>query len=248
MAHQPHAGKIALITGATKGIGAAVATQLAREGATVVLNYSRDADAANTLVDTIGSEDAFAVQADAGSVAGVQELVRVTVEKYGRIDILMANAAVMPMADLEHTSEEMFDSVFNLNVKGPFFLTQAAAPHMPSGSHIILISTSLTVSGNITPDYLSYVTSKGAIEQMARLLSKDLGRKGIRVNAVAPGPTGTELFYKGKSEQVLNMIAGMNPFKRIGEPEEIAEVVSFLAGEGARWVSGQTVRVNGGMA
>ena len=116
---------------------------------------------------------------------------------------------------------------------------------MPAGSHIILVSTSLCANSAVTPGYLSYVASKGAIEQMNRVMSKDVARKGITVNTVAPGPTGTELFYKGKNEQVLKMIAGQSPFNRFGEPEEIADAMAFLSGHESRWVSGQVLRVNG---
>jgi 3-oxoacyl-[acyl-carrier protein] reductase len=119
---------------------------------------------------------------------------------------------------------------------------------MPAGSRIILFSTTLCAASTVTPNYLAYVSSKGAIEQMTRVMSKDLARKGIMVNCVAPGPTGTELFFHGKSEQVLKMIAGFNPQGRIGQPEEIAGVVAFLSGENSSWVTGQTIRVNGGMA
>jgi 3-oxoacyl-[acyl-carrier protein] reductase len=119
---------------------------------------------------------------------------------------------------------------------------------MPAGSRIVLFSTTLCGASTVTPNYLAYVSSKGAVEQMTRVLSKDLARKGIMVNCVAPGPTATELFMHGKSEQLLKMIAGFNPQGRIGQPEEIAGVVGFLAGEGASWVTGQTIRVNGGMA
>ena len=119
---------------------------------------------------------------------------------------------------------------------------------MTAGGRIILFSTTLCAASTVTPNYLAYVSSKGAIEQMARVMSKDLARKGIMVNAIAPGPTATDLFMKGKPDNVLKMIAGFNPQNRIGEPDEIAEVVGFLSGEGARWITGQTVRVNGGMA
>ena len=119
---------------------------------------------------------------------------------------------------------------------------------MQAGSHIILLSTTLCTATTVTPDYLLYCSTKGSIEQMTRVLSKDLARKDISVNAIAPGPTGTELFYKGKSEQVLNTIAGFNPHNRIGTPEEIADVMVFLSGEGSRWITGQVIRVNGGMA
>lgn len=119
---------------------------------------------------------------------------------------------------------------------------------MPKGSHVILVSTSLTVLSTVAPNYLLYNTTKGAIEQMTRVMAKDLGAKGIVVNAVAPGPTATELFMRGKPESVLNMIASWSPFKRIGEPEEVAQAFLFLAGPGSQWVSGQVVRANGAMA
>ena len=119
---------------------------------------------------------------------------------------------------------------------------------MAPGSHIILFSTTLCAASTVTPNYLSYVTSKGAVEQMTRVMSKDLARKGISVNAVAPGPTGTDLFYNGKSEQLLNMIKGFSPYNRIAEPDEIASVVAFLSGQGSSWITGQIIRVNGGMA
>ncbi len=119
---------------------------------------------------------------------------------------------------------------------------------MASGSHVVLVSTTLCAASVVAPNYLLYVSTKGAIEKMTRLFSKDLARKGISVNAIAPGPTGTDLFYKGKPESVLKMIAGLNPYNRIGTPEEIADVIVFLSGEGSRWVTGRVLRANGGAA
>jgi len=244
------AGRVAIITGGSKGIGRASAIALSKEGASVAINYGRDADSANELVKELGADKALAIQADAGTIEGVEKIVAETVAKFGKIDIVFANAGVMPMKDLENTTPEIFDQVFNLNVKGPFFLAQKAVPHMPNEptSSIILVSTSLAAANTVGPDYLPYVSSKGAIEQMARVMAKDVGRKHIRVNAVAPGPTGTELFLKGKPQQVIDMIANGNPFKRLGQPEEIADLVLFLAGDGSRWISGQTIRANGAMA
>lgn len=117
---------------------------------------------------------------------------------------------------------------------------------MAEGSHIILVSTSLCAFSSVTPGYLLYNTTKGAIEQMMRVMAKDLGRKGIRVNAVAPGPTGTELFYDGKSEALLKQLAGISPFNKLGEPDEIADAIAFLSSNDSRWVTGQIIRVNGG--
>ncbi len=154
-------------------------------------------------------------------------------------------AGIMGMKDLAHTTEADFDQHFNLNVKGPLFLVQKSVPHMPSGGRVIFVSTGLNTATGVTPAYMLYVATKGAVDQMVRALSKDLAPKGITVNAVAPGPTGTELFYHGKSEQVLNFLKQQSPFGRFGEPEEIASVVAFLAGEDSKWVSGQILRVNG---
>lgn len=271
-------GKVVLVTGGSKGIGRAVCLALARAGASVIVNYMSDASAAEEVVSSIapGPGRAVAIKADVSSMAGVEDLVKTTVSQFGKIDVLVANAGVLPMKDLRNTTEADWDSTFALNVKGPYFLAQVSAsmslhscdltvghyenladmlamqkavPHMPKGSHIVFTSTTLCAASTVTPPYLLYNSTKGAIEQITRVLSKDLGRPGaggILVNCVAPGPTGTDLFYKGKSEEVVNMIANFNPQARIGTPEEIAEAVLFLAG--STWTNGQILRVNGGMA
>ena len=258
------AGKVALITGASKGIGKATAVRLARDGARVVINYSSDKQAADEVVKLIGTDKAAAIQADASKVSDIEALVQQTVKVFGKIDILIPCAGMLPMSPLEATTEELFDKIFALNVKGPYFLAQVhsslvhcrslltssqkATPHMPEGSHIVLISTTLTAASTVMPPYLPYLATKGAIEQMVRVLSKDLGRKGICVNAVSPGPTGTELFLKNQNEQTIKMLSSLNPRGRIGEPEEIADSIAFLASSDSRWVLGQNLRVNGGMA
>lgn len=239
-------GKVALITGGSKGIGKAVVQQLAAAGAKVVINYSSDATAADELVASIGADNAVAIKADAGSLAEIESLIKQTVDRFGKIDILVPNAGVMPMRNLESTTEEDFDKTYNLNVKGPFFLAQKAVPHMPSGSHIVFISTTLCTASFVQPPYLLYCSTKGAIEQMTRIVAKELAPKGINVNCVAPGPTSTELFLRGKPKPMLDTIAGFSPFNKLGTPEDIAEGILFLAGEGSKWVAGQTLRVNGG--
>lgn len=244
---KPLAGKVALITGASKGIGAATATSLVALGAKVVINYSSDSSPADALVAQLGSDNAIAIKADASSIPSIEQLVRDTVVWAGKIDILVPNAGIALMKTVEQTTEEDFQRTYDLNVKGPYFLVQKALPHMVSGSRVILLSTSLCASSTITPNYLLYTSSKGAVEQMTRVLAKELGEKGINVNAVAPGPTGTDLFFKGKSEELIEMIASKSPFKRLGTPEEIAGAIAFLASEGGSWVNGQILRVNGGM-
>ncbi|KAJ5692800.1 hypothetical protein N7462_002223 [Penicillium macrosclerotiorum] len=241
-------GKVVLITGSSKGIGKAAALRVANDGANVVINYLNDKTAATSLVQQIGDDRALAVQADASHLADLDRLVDAAVAKFGKIDVVIPNAGIMPMRDLEKTTEEDFDKTYNLLVKGPYFLAQKAARHMPPGGRIIFISTGVARNSRVVPEYLLYVSAKGAIEQMARVMAKDLARKGILVNAVAPGPTTTELFLNGKSEDVLKTVAGFSPFNRIGEPDEIAAVMAFLCGKDSSWISGQVVGVNGAMA
>lgn len=246
----PLLGKLALITGASRGIGAATALHLSSLGAKVVINYSTSAALADALVRKIGSSNAIAIQADASSLPSISRLVDETLAwgGTGKIDILIANAAEGATGNaLDTTSEEDFDRVVGLNVKGPFFLVQKAAPYMPPGSHILLFSSSLTRFSLVSPNYLLYIATKGAIEQMTRVLARDLGRKGVLVNAVGPGPTGTELFRKGKSEELIGAIEGWSPMGRLGGVEDVVRTVEALVG-GNTWVTGQVVFCNGGMA
>ncbi|KAK4249448.1 hypothetical protein C7999DRAFT_30034 [Corynascus novoguineensis] len=239
-------GKVVLITGASKGIGRATAERVAAEGASVVINYLSDSRAAGELVAKIGADRALAVQADVSRIPDIERLVVAAVDKFGKIDIVMPNTAVMGMYDLAHATEAAFEEHFALNVKGPLLLVQKVVPHMPpNGGRVIFVSTGLNTATSVAPGYLLYVATKGAVDQLVRALSKDLASRGITVNAVAPGPTGTELFYRGKSEQLLETLRKGSPFGRFGEPDEIASVVAFLAGEDSKWVSGQVLRVNG---
>lgn len=237
--------KVALITGGTKGIGRAIAERLANNGALIAVNYGGDVKAAEEIVNQIGSERCIAIQADAGSVAGAETMVDKVVKRWGRIDILVANAGVLPMKDIESTTEQDFDKTFALNVKGPYFLCQKAAPYMREGSRIVTVSSSLCHNSSVSPGYLLYNSTKGAIEQFTKVLAKDLGRKGILVNAVAPGPTGTALFLRGKSQDLIDSIASATPFRRLGKPEDIAGTVAFLCSVDNTWMSGQIVMVNG---
>lgn len=242
------AGKVVLITGASKGIGKATAQHLAANSASIVINYLSDAASANALVDEIGEDRALAVQADASKLDDIRRLVEAAVTKFGHIDVVIPNAGVLLMRDLATTTEADFDTAFNLNVKGPYFLVQEATRHMPAGGRVIFVSTGVTVHSSISPTYLLYASTKGAIEQMTRITAKELAKKGIFVNAIAPGPTTTELFLRGKSEETLRAVAGFSPFNRIGEPGEMASVINFLCGPECTWMSGQIIRVNGAMA
>ena len=231
-----------------EGIGAATALTYAKAGAFVAINYSSDAKPAEALVAQIGADKAIAIKGNAGSVADIEEVVAATVKRFGKIDILLPNAGILDKKTLEATTEEAFDFSYSLNVKGPFFLCQKALPHMGKGSHIILVSTGQCKASTVTAEYLLYVSTKGAIEQMTRVMAKDLGRRGINVNAIAPGPTGTDLFLAGLPEQAVKMVSGLSPFNKIGEVQEIADMMLVLASQASRWVAGQIYYVNGASA
>lgn len=240
-------GRIILITGASKGIGKAIAQRLAAAGATIIINYLSDANGANDLVNEIGPSRALAVQADVSKPSEIRRLVETAVSRFGRIDTIIPNAGILPMKDLAATTESDFDTAFALNVKGPYFLAQEAVKHMPPGGRVVFISSTVAAFSGVAPTYLLYASTKGAIEQMTRLMAKDLAKKNITVNAVAPGPTKTEMFMKGKSEELVKGIAASNPFGRMAEPEEMTGIIAFLCGGESGWMTGQVVRVNGGM-
>ncbi|KAF8316625.1 NAD(P)-binding protein [Clavulina sp. PMI_390] len=245
-------GKVAVVTGGSQGIGKAISLALAKDGATVVVNYSRSQGPADATVQEIhaltgNASSAVAIQANVGVLADVESLVNQTVKQFGKIDILVCNAGkIYGNVDLKDTTEALFDEAFNVNVKGVYFMVQEAAPHIPTGGRIILFSSSLTFNSQIPPSYLLYASTKGAIEQMTRVLAKDLGRRGITVNTVSPGPTATDGFFEGKTEQMINFIERWAPSARLGKPEEIAGTVKFLCTEEAAWVNGQNIAVNGG--
>ncbi|KAI0319152.1 hypothetical protein OF83DRAFT_1055530 [Amylostereum chailletii] len=248
MSSLPLAGKVAIVTGSSRSIGAAIVTQLASDGASVIVNYVNDAGAAEHIVAAIATEGngkAVAVKADASTLVGAQTLVDACIKAFGKLDILVLNAGIMGSKPIAAIDEKFYDAHMNANVKGPLFLTKLAAPLLPSGGRVIFFSTTLAHASGVMPIHLVYCASKGAIEQIARVLAKDLGARGITVNTVSPGPTDTELFRKGKTDEMINMFAGFAPSKRLGQPDDIAPVVAFLASEGARWVNGQNILVNG---
>jgi len=244
----PLHGKVALITGSSRNIGRAIAIRLADAGANVIINYAANEQAAKETMDYInarGVGKAVAVQSDVSSVDAARKLVNETVETFGKIDILVLNAGIMGNKPIADADEEYYDAHFNINVKGPFFVTKFAVPFIPEGGRIIFFSTHLTVQSVITPNYVVYAGTKGAVEQFARVLAKDLGTKGITVNTISPGPTATSLFFAGKSEELIKKFEGFSPFNRLGQPEDIAGAVFFLAGPDSNWVSGQNIKVAG---
>lgn len=240
-------GRVALVTGASRGIGRAIAIRLGRDGAAVVVNYAGNANAAREAVAAVEQAGgrAIAVQADVSQVADIERLFDETIGPFGRLDLLVNNAGILSNKPLADVTEGEFDRIFAVNVKGTFFACQQAARRMADGGRIINFSSSTTAM--MLPTYGAYVATKGAVEQLTHVLAKELGPRGITVNVVSPGPTDTELFGQGKTEQDKQRLAQMAALGRLGRPEDIADVVAFLASDEARWISGQNIRANGGI-
>jgi len=246
---QDLAGKVALVTGSSRGIGAAIARRLAKDGANVIVNYVSNEKAAAEVVNELNAirpNSAVAIKADVSSIEAVGHFSAQALKAFGKIDIVVLNAGVLQNKVLADVDEDHFDTIFNANVKGPLFLTKTLAPHLPEGGRVVFFSTTLAHFSGVPSNYLAYVASKGAIEQFTRVLAKDLGSRVITVNCVAPGPIDTEMFRKGKSDQLINFFENLHPQKRLGQPDEISGLVALLAGPGGSWINGQTIKVNGG--
>ena len=240
--------KVILVTGASRGIGATIARKLANAGAKVIINYAGGKEAAEQVVSVIKQNggDAIALQADVSKADEVKNLFDAAIAHYGRIDVLVNNAGIMITKLIKDTTDEDFTRQFDINVRGTFNTMREAATRLADKGSIINFSTS--VNRIMLPSYGTYVATKAAVEQLTRVFSKEVGNRGINVNSVSPGPTNTELFTKGKSEELINRLASLSAFNRIGEPEDIARVVCFLASDEAKWISGQNIGVNGAMA
>jgi 3-oxoacyl-[acyl-carrier protein] reductase len=240
------AGKVAIVTGASRGMGREIAENLALHGAKVVVNYTSRSSQAEEVVSGIKHKggEAIAIRADISQVVELEQLFQSTLDAYGQVDILVNNAGIMITKPIATMTEEDFDKQFAINVKGTFFACQQAAAHMSENGRIINFSTSVT--GQMFPTYSVYAGTKGAVEQFTRQLAKEFGRKGITINAVSPGPVNTELFTVGKTAEEIANVENMNSFGRLGEPEDISSVVLFLSSKESQWVTGQTIRVNGG--
>lgn len=247
MQSQPHelSGKVAIVTGAARGIGRAIAEGLGRRGASILVNHASNAEAASEAVDRVRSAggEAESLQLRLNDAASARQLFDAATDRWGRVDILVLNAAVARFGPITGFSESDFDEMFAANAKAPFFAIQQAATRMAEGGRIIGISASLTGVGY--DNTCLYAGTKGALEQITLAASKELGKRGITCNCVSPGAVDTDLYRSLASEASRDAARQRSPFKRLGEPMDIAEVVAFLAGDGGRWVSGQNIRVNG---
>jgi 3-oxoacyl-[acyl-carrier protein] reductase len=240
--------KVAIVTGASGGIGRAVAIRLARDGFAVVVHYSGNAEKAEEAVAEIkvGGGRAIAVQANVAIVADVERLFKVAVDTFGAIDVVVNCAGIMPLVRIADGDMEVFDKVIATNLRGTFIVLGQAARHVSAGGRIIAFSTS--VIAKAFPTYGPYIASKAGVEGLVHVLANELRGRNITVNAVAPGPVATELFLTGKTEAQIDQISQLAPLERLGQPEDIANVVSFLAGPEGGWVKAQVLRANGGFA
>ena len=241
--------QVAIVTGASRGIGAAVARRLAQEGYAVVVNYAGQAEEAQAVAQSITSAagKAVAVQADVASSAAVKQLFDASIQAFGRVDVLINNAGIMPpsLPALADTDDETFDRLFAVNVKGTFNALREAAAQLQPGGRIVNFSTS--VIGLALPGYAVYGATKSAVETFTNIMAKELRGKNIRINAIAPGPTATALFLNGKTPETVERMSRMAPLERLGTPEDIASAVAFLVSDDSGWVNGQTLRANGGV-
>ncbi len=246
MGSQKLTGKIALITGSSRGIGRAMAERLSRGGASLAINYVSSSASAQEVVAGIerAGGAAVALQADVSRSEDIQKLFDQTIEHFGRLDILINNAGIRISKSVADIKEEEFDRLFAINVKGTFLACQQAAHRFSDGGKIINVSSAVTRM--MLPGYSIYAASKAAVDQFTRVLAKELGGRNITVNAVSPGPVDTELFRACKSEEVINQMAQMAALGRIGQVADIADTVAFLASDDARWITGQSIHVNGG--
>ncbi len=239
--------RVAIVTGASRGIGAAIAERLADDGFIVVINYAGSAALAEALVDKIekAGGKARAAQGDVADSEAVKRLFDTTEAAFGSVDVLVNNAGIMLLSPFARVEDVDFDRQIAVNLKGTFNTLREAAKRLRNGGRVVNFSTS--VVGLKLENYGVYAATKAAVETLTAIMAKEMRGRGITVNAVAPGPTATDLFLKGKSDELVDRMAKMNPMERLGTPADIANVVSFLAGPDGGWVNGQTLRTNGGV-
>ena len=242
-----NSNKVAIVTGASRGIGAAVAERLAQDGFTVVINYSGSEAAAEELARKIEEKGgkALTAKADVSDAEAVRRMFDAAEAAFGGVDVLVNNAGIMQLAKIADADDAHFDRHIAINLKGTFNTLREAGKRLRDGGRIINFSTS--VVGLKLETYGVYAATKAAVETLTGIMSKEMRGRSITVNAIAPGPVGTELFLNGKSPELIERMSKMNPLERLGRPEDIAASVSFLAGPDGGWINGQTLRANGGM-
>jgi 3-oxoacyl-[acyl-carrier protein] reductase len=240
--------KCAIVTGASRGIGSVVAKRLARDGFAIIVNYAGNLSQAQEVVAAIEAAggQAVAVQADVANASDVERLFKQTLDTYGKVDVVVNNAGIMPLSAMAKGDVATFDKVIATNLRGTFLVLAQAAQHISEGGRIIAFSSS--VLAKAFPSYGAYIASKAGVEGLVHVLTNELRGRNITVNAVAPGPVGTDLFLKGKTQAQIDELSKLPPLERLGKPEDIANVVSFLAGPDGGWVNGQVLRANGGFA
>ena len=239
--------RTAIITGASRGIGAAVAERLAKDGFSVVVNYAGSEAEASALVNKITSAGGRAIpaKADVSKADEVSRMFEVAEKEFEGVDVLVNNAGILLQSSIGSTDDTAFDRQIAVNLKGTFNGLREAAKRLRNGGRVINFSTS--VVGLKLETYGVYAATKAAVETLTAILSKELRGRSITVNAIAPGPTATDLFLHGKSQELIDRMAKMNPLERLGTPQDIAAAVSFLAGPDGSWINGQVLRANGGM-
>jgi|ERR1700754_1953673 3-oxoacyl-[acyl-carrier protein] reductase len=240
--------RVAIVTGASGGIGGAIAARLARDGFDLAVTYSGHSAAADALVSDVKKRErrAIAIKTDVAKSDEVARLFAATRETFGRVDVVVNSAGIMPLGPIAAGDVETFDRVIATNLRGSYLMFSAAANALGAGGRIIAISSSVLAKS--FPNYGAYIASKSGVEGLVRVLANEMRGRGITVNCVAPGPTGTDLFLKGKNEQQIRALADLSPLERLGTPEDIAGTVSFLAGPDGVWINGQILRANGGFA
>src|SRR3981081_2846690 len=240
--------KVAIVTGASRGIGRAVAKRLAQDGFAVVVNYlSNVAEAEEVVAELKGiGGNAVPIQADVSSPPDVERLFNETSTKFGSVDVVVHNSGIMPLSPIAKNNFDLFDKVISTNLRGAFLVLAQAAQHVVSGGRIIAFSSSVLAKS--FPTYGPYIASKAGVEGLVHVLANELRGRNVTVNAVAPGPVATELFLNDKTPEQIEQLSKLPPLERLGQPEDIAKVVSFLAGPDGGWVNGQVLRINGGVA
>jgi 3-oxoacyl-[acyl-carrier protein] reductase len=240
--------KTAIVTGSSRGIGKSIAKRLAKDGFPVVVNYAGNVQPAEETVNEIKSAggSAVAIAGDISKPTGVAQLFDAAEKAFGPIQVVVNNAGIMPLAPIAKGDVDAFDKVIAINLRGAFLVLAQAAQRVVEGGRIIALSSSVLAKS--FPNYGAYIASKAGVEGLVHVLANELRGRNITVNAVAPGPTGTDLFLKGKTQEQIEELKNLAPLQRLGTPEDIASAVSFLAGPDGAWINSQVLRANGGFA